>query len=530
MKRVAIIAAVALGAAVLATTVFASDDGSSGDYLVRAVFDNGSFAVSGEDVRVAGANVGQIEDVDVSLPGEVVSRKPGEEEQAGKAIVVLRIDNPAFQDFRTDASCVLRPQSLIGERYVNCRPTMPRSPDSEPPPSIEPIPDGERGAGQHLVPLESNSTSVDVDLVQNIQRRPYADRLRIILNELGIGFATRADDVAEIVQRADPTLHAINKVLAILAGQRKRLTRLAVHSERILEPLSKQRSHVTGFIRNAGQAAQATAERRADLELAISRFPAFLRELRSTMSDFEGFSKAALPVTQDLRVAAPSLTEATQNMAPFAKSSTIALTSFGDAAEAAGPKLAAADPIVRTARDLATSGKGTTANFQRFLRSTRRTGGFENLMKLIYNTNASMNGFDDLGHILRAAFVPSVCLNYVAGWSEGGCDARWFNGALRVGPEEFRYPDLVPGNTAPRTALQAGIAQLDDSTPPAAGALKAEPHEDGSGAEELEGASDSATSTDGSGAAGPGAGSRAGRAASARGGSYRSLLNYLMRP
>ena len=40
----------------------------------------------------------------------------------------MKIDDPGFQDFRSDASCLIRPQSLIGEKFVDCRPTLPRAP------------------------------------------------------------------------------------------------------------------------------------------------------------------------------------------------------------------------------------------------------------------------------------------------------------------------------------------------------------------------------------------------------------------
>ena len=105
--------------------------GEDGDeYLVRAVFDNGSFIVPGEDVRIAGANAGVVDSVDVSLPGEVVSRD-ARRARAGRQgdRRAARSPSPAFQDFRADASCILRPQSLIGERYVACRPSRPRPPE-----------------------------------------------------------------------------------------------------------------------------------------------------------------------------------------------------------------------------------------------------------------------------------------------------------------------------------------------------------------------------------------------------------------
>ena len=68
-------------------------------------------------------------------------------DEPGKAVVVLQIDDPGFQDFREDASCQIFPQSLLGEKFVECEPTQPRAPGTEPPPELEVIPEGERRRG-----------------------------------------------------------------------------------------------------------------------------------------------------------------------------------------------------------------------------------------------------------------------------------------------------------------------------------------------------------------------------------------------
>src|SRR6478736_4291052 len=196
MRRLLLITA---AAAALLTVVLVSaaggDDGNSGSYEVRAVFDNGGFIVNGENVRIAGANVGSVKSVDVSMPGEIVSLKGGPHAVPGKAIVVLDITDPGFKDFRSDATCLIRPQSLIGEKYVDCRPTAPRAPGSKLPPPLQQIPDGQAGAGQYLLPLENNGKAVDLDLINNINRLPYAERFRLILNDLGAGFAARGPDL-----------------------------------------------------------------------------------------------------------------------------------------------------------------------------------------------------------------------------------------------------------------------------------------------------------------------------------------------
>lgn len=127
MKK--LIAGVVVVAAIVAVIVLLAGGGSSNGYVVRAVFDNGSFMVNGEQVRVAGANVGTIKSVSVSLPGEPTAEENGKfVDVPGKAVIELEIENSGFQDFRRDASCEIRPQSLIGEKYVDCRPTLPRAP------------------------------------------------------------------------------------------------------------------------------------------------------------------------------------------------------------------------------------------------------------------------------------------------------------------------------------------------------------------------------------------------------------------
>jgi phospholipid/cholesterol/gamma-HCH transport system substrate-binding protein len=426
-----IVIALALVAAVVAVVLIVSGGGRSSDeYVVRAVFDNGAFMVNGEQVRVAGANVGTIESVNVSMPGETVAYSKGGKPISvpGKAIIAMNITDPGFQDFRSDASCMIRPQSLIGEKFVDCRPTLPRAPGSKPPPPLKRIPAGQRGAGEYLLPLGSNSTSVDPDLINDIQTLPYAQRFRLILNELGGGLAGRGEDINVLVKRANPVLRDVDRLFGILSAQRDRLAQLASDSETILRPLAREKTHFAGFLTNAGAAAQASSERGPALEASLRKFPHFLRELRLTMGSLKGFSDAAAPVFSDFGKAAPSLTDATRTLTPFSEATTVALKSLGDAGEASGPIFREADPVVRKARDVAKSGVAPTTELAKLLTNIKQTGGWNGLVELIYNTTASINGFDQYGHYGRTLITLSNCLDYIeetAGTS--GCSAR-FNG------------------------------------------------------------------------------------------------------
>jgi phospholipid/cholesterol/gamma-HCH transport system substrate-binding protein len=423
MRRALVIGAL-VAAAIVAVVLISSGGGGSSDYVVRAIFDNGGFMVKGEQVRVAGANVGEIESVGVTMPGEVAGYEGGKEQvMSGKAVIVMKITDPGFQDFRSDAGCQIRPQSLIGEKFVDCRPTLPRAPGSPPAPPLKEIPDDQPGAGQLLLPLENNSTSVDPDLINDINKLPYAQRFRLIFNELGAGLAGRGADIEAAVKRANPALRDVDRLLGILDAQRDQLTRLAADSEQILEPLSRERAHVAGFFTNSGAAAQATTERGEDLEASLQKFPAFLREFRLTMRSLQGFSDAATPTFSALGKAAPGFTEATRLLTPFSAASTVALKSLGATGEEAGPTLRAADPIVRKTTALARTGVSPTTNLAKFLASTEETKGFDGLVELIYNGSAASNGFDKYGHFTRLLVTLTNCLEYET--ESSGCSAKF---------------------------------------------------------------------------------------------------------
>ncbi len=421
MRR--IIATAALLATIALVFFAQGSGGSGGSYEVRGIFDNGSFLVTGEDVRIAGAKVGSVSAVDVTMPGEWANRD--ESPDPGKAVVAMDITEPGFQDFRQDASCLIRPASLLGEKYVDCQPTQPRAPGSEPPPPLKVIPSGQPGAGEHFLPLQNNGKEVDIDLVNNIMREPFADRFRLILNDLGAGLAARGKDLQAIVERADPALRETDRLLAQLARQNHELAQLAKNSDKVLTPLAREREKVAGFIRNANTAGEATAERSADLEAGFEKFPAALRALRRQMVALKRFSDQAAPTFADFADAAPNLTRSTEALGPFAKASIPALTSLGDAADKSIKPLLASDPIIVKARNLATKTGPGAKSLNKLLSTLRKTGGDKSLMSLLYNGTGAINGFDQKGHFLRATLVLNPSCIGLVDTIVLSCAANW---------------------------------------------------------------------------------------------------------
>jgi ABC-type transporter Mla subunit MlaD len=381
------VAMVALTAVVL--TGQARSDG--GPYTVRAIFDDASYAVTGENVRVAGANVGTITALGVT-PQE-------------RAAVTITISDSRFAPFFSNAHCEIRPQSLIGEEYVNC---TPGTSNTRPLQRIRRGP----GAGDYLLPVTHTSSPIDTDIVQNISTEPVRESLAVIIGELGTGLAARGSDLNAVIHRANPALGNTEKVLRILASQNRTLADLASSSAKVLGPLARERRHIAGFISSANTTAQASAQRAADISRTFHEFPHFLAQLRPLMADLGTLSTQGTPVMQDLGQSAAPLGREFAQLTPFAKAARSSLINLGRAAHESQADLVASEPLARQLLDLGRQSKPSVTSLAKLLGSLNSTGGIEDLMDLLYRGVAATNGFDSLGHYARVDPIAGSCSFY----------------------------------------------------------------------------------------------------------------------
>jgi ABC-type transporter Mla subunit MlaD len=395
MRRriVAVVLVLGLGTAAAA---YAATGGDEEPYLVRAIFDNASFVIPGEDVKVAGVEVGTIDSLDLTADN--------------KAVVVLRIDDPAFKPFRADARCRVGLMSLIGEQFIECEPTQPRA-DGEPLPAELPAIGDGPGEGQHLLGVEHTVTPVGLDLINNIMRLPQQERLRLIVNELGAGLAANGEALNAAIKRADPALRQADELVQVLAEQDALLGRLVDRSDAVLAPLAERRTALGGFVQHAGETAAAAAAEGEALEASLEKLPAFLRELEPAADRFGALASEMTPAVRSLADQAPAVNAATRRLGPFAAAATPAVQSLGDVADRGRRTFPRVEPLVDDLIALGRPLQPLARNLAALGTSFDEAGGIEELMRTIYFYTGSINGVDALGHYVRAGFGANQCVD-----------------------------------------------------------------------------------------------------------------------
>jgi virulence factor Mce-like protein len=363
------------------------DDDTTTRY--RLQIDNAFGLTEGSELRVAGVRAGRIERMRLN-------------EERMLAELDLTMTERGFGDLRRDVRCESKPQSLIGEYYVDCQPG--RSPQRLP----------ENG----VIPVEQTSSVVPADLIQNIMRRPYRERFSILLSELGMGLASRGRDVNETIRRAVPALRETNKVLRILASERKTISSLYQRADTVLAEVADRRRDVGRFVTEARDVTRAYANRAGDVDRQFELFPEFLDELRPTLAALEGTARAQRPALANLRVAARPLARLLDTSAAFSTASRPAVRALADASRTGERAFSRSLPnlqrLSRTVRELPETATNLGMildhvddprwTVERDARSPRGGSGFtglESLMRFVYLQSQGTNWFDEDSYLIK---------------------------------------------------------------------------------------------------------------------------------
>src|SRR4051812_19213987 len=340
MRRLAA-SGLVLGACLLAFVLAGASSTTPKGMKFKIQFNNAFGLTEGGDLKIAGVRAGKTSKFDITK-----GPRP-------KAIVDAEITLPGMTDLREDATCEIRPQSFIGEYYVDCKPGN----------SKKKLKDGATVGTTHT------TSTIPADLVADILRMPYRQRLRLIIAELGAGLAGRPQDLSAALRAAHPGLRETTKTLRILGAQTATIERFIGNSDTVLAALAHRKTEVSRFVHEARNTAEITATRRNELARTFNRLPSFLAELRPYMSRLGDLTVAQTPLLRDLRAASGDLNGFLRRLGPFSAAARPALLRLGRASAVGSRAVRLTRKDVAELRRLARGTPGLAKPLRQFLTS-----------------------------------------------------------------------------------------------------------------------------------------------------------------
>jgi virulence factor Mce-like protein len=398
MKRALALIVTLLGCSALAVLgTGAGSDAKNPHYWVE--FDDAFGLISGGDLKIAGVRAGKIGEMKL-------------DEKSHRALVEIEITKTGFGSIRTDVTCQARPQSLIGEYFVDCQPgTAPTE-----------------LAQNSIIPVSRTSSVVAPDLVNNVLRRPFRERFSIIVNELGAAVAGNAQNLNDAIKRASPGLQETDKVLKILAGQNRILANLVRDADKVIGDMADNKQNVARWVVMADRTSSASAQRAADIAAGFKRLPGFLEQLQPAMAQLGNVADEQTPALRTLESAAPNLKTLFDRLGPFAEASRPAIHALGQASATGTKAVTAATPTVAELRRFAKGAPELADNLDIVLKHLdsrdnavepdvdspggKGYTGLEALLQYTFDQVNSVNIYDSSVHILKVSPFVGDCKDY----------------------------------------------------------------------------------------------------------------------
>jgi ABC-type transporter Mla subunit MlaD len=482
MRRILATAAVliAVGAFLLVTLGSTSTNTGTATYNVE--LDNAFGLVNGSDFKVAGVIAGSIQSINLcySVP-HAHCQSPLD------ALIAVSVNRTGFGQFHTDAFCQSRPQSLIGEYFLDCDPGT----------------TGKVLKPGSTIPVTQTQSTIPADLIQNVMRLPYRERFSIIINELGAAVAARSQDLASALRRPDPALAETDNLLNLLANDSQTIKSLNVNANQVITALANNNQEVQRFIVQADNVSTDSATQASNIQKTWEDLPGFLQQLRPAMQKLGAAADAQTPVFENLNAAADNLTTFFKQLTPFSNSSRVSLTcgengqpgcpnggaSLGTVAKTGTPAVKDATPTVKALNNF-TGGVNCSGKIQclpelsqnlsivlQALDTQTRTQygggaveadprspnggkgytGLQALLQYAFNITTAVNYFGPFGHMLGVdAFANADCSPYATPASIATNLSQYQSGASSVNPRSC-YSFLGPN--------QPGVNETDPSNP-----------------------------------------------------------------
>ncbi len=373
----------ALGLAVVAAVVLMFGAGEG--YRVYLTLDNAGQLVKGNQVKVGGHPVGLVETIEL--------------QDDARARVEVSIDDE-LAPLHQGSVFTLRATSLSGiaNRYLALEPGRNDEPE---------IPDG----GE--VPAEDGRDAVDLDQVLNtLDPQTQRDLQAFVRNSGDIFRAARQANAG--LESLNPALSQSAATFRALMRDQEDLERFIVRSAQVVEDVSARPEHLDQLVGNALGAVGALARESTALESSLQRLPPTLRKTNSTLVNLRATLADVRPLVRDARPVAPLLSEAFDELRPFARDARPVVRDARLVIDRAGTRadlLGVLERLVPLAREAVPAFDSTVATVEDALPVVREARPYvpDVLGGLINGFGGTTAGYYDAnGHYVRISFQGSI--------------------------------------------------------------------------------------------------------------------------
>lgn len=412
------------GAAVLIIAGFILLGGSD-KYTVKAELHNAGGLRPNASVKIAGVPGGKVKKVEIS--------------DRDIAIATLEFKDNAAPIGR-GATIQVRPTDLLGERYA----------DLDRGDVNDPLPDG------GTIPLKNTSTPVELDDLLNMLDADTRARLRILINEVGIGMGDRGKDFGQILEEMPPALDEAKALLAEIASENVRLKSMIEQGDRITATINGKRDDLGELVDEASGMLRTVAKNRENLGATVENAPGALSQLRATLGRLDSASEALRPMAGDLRETAGPLATTLRALPGFADSAKGTLDKAEDVAPTirrlgvqATPTVKRLKSTVALLEDVGREAKPGLAHLDR--------RGMEEVLYFAQVWARAMKARDGLGHFIGALAVANeqLFISAIDAYTGAIPGAKSRKGKQRAKRPAMNLPKLPALSDAPKAKVPA---------------------------------------------------------------------------
>lgn len=269
--RAAALAAVVIAAVAVGYILLSS--GSS--YQVKAIFQNASQIVTGDQVQVAGDPIGSVSNIALTKNGD--------------AELTLSINNSQFIPLRQGTTAIIRLASLSGiaNRYVQL----------------------DLGSGTNpaiknggILPRSSTTSTVDLDELFNSLNSATRKGIQNVFEGSASQYSGRASQAQLAWEYLNPAIATASVLFRELNRNTNQFTRFITTSSHLVTDLASRQSDLSGLVQHLSTTFTALANQHIALGQSIQRLPPFMRLTDTT---FVNLRYALVNLTQLVNVTRP---------------------------------------------------------------------------------------------------------------------------------------------------------------------------------------------------------------------------------